>query len=1670
MSEPFPDAPRAHPAGVLRDGGGFRTFEAAALHQSISERFASQVALYPERVAVSGGRERLTYRELDARADRAAAGLLARGVTPGDRVALALDHEPAAVSAVLGALKAGAVVTPLDPAWPESRSTAIVDDAAPRLVLTGAAHRTLADRLAGPDRPALELEALAATATAAATWPAVSADALAFLLYTSGSTGPPKGVMRTHAAQLRSARGDVNGFRVGCEDRVTLFASLAVGHAMSVMALTLLSGATLCLWDPRQQGLAGVAAWLAEEAVTIYWSAASIFRVVAPSIASPLPAMRAVRVASEQVRGQDVALFRRHFAPPCVFASGLSSTETTNFTQYFLDPDVAVPEGGVVPVGYPVDDMDVLILGDGDEQLAPGERGEIAVRSRYLSPGYWRRPAETAEAFRPAEDGGRVFRTGDLGRKRADGCVEHLGRTGFRVKVRGARVELEEVEAALVRHPAVRAAAAVVEPDGARIVAYLVPDGTPPTAAELRVHLRSTLAEAALPSAFVVMDALPLTSNGKVDRGALAANVRPPVAPSPDEPPAGAIEAALAEIWSEVLGIAPPDADASFEDLGGHSLGAMRVIVRVREVFGLELSFRDFLDRPTIAAMAAALAAKSAGAPAAGLGPLTPGHVPVLSFAQERLWFLDQADPGGAAYNNVHCFRVRGRLDAEALGRSLSEIVRRHAVLRTRVVSLDGDPALAVGPARPVPLERLDVSATPGGDAEAAARRLAVEIGRRPFVLARDILLRAALVRLDADDHLLILANHHIASDRWSQWVLGRELSALYGAMVADRPSPLPELPVQYADFAAWQRQWLTGDRLAGLLAYWRERLDGVAPLALPTDRPRTASRGSRGATETRTLPGALADRLRALARHEGVTLFMTLLAGFQTLLHRWSGQPDVAVGTPVAGRPVRQSEGLIGFFVNTLVLRSDFSGDPSFRALLAQVREAALGAYAHQDLPFEKLVEELHPQRDPGRTPLFQAMFALQNAPSAPLELPGLAVSPVEVDLEAAKFDLTLAMFDDREGLRARLEYSVDLFEAPTAARMLRHLETLLDAAAATPDAPVSRLALSTAEEVRALLAWNATTSAVPPGAGVHRLVEAWADRDPDASAVTDGRESLGYGELDRRANRLARRLRALGAGRDSHVAVCLERSVAMVVAWLAVLKAGGAYVPLDPTLPAERRRFLLADTTPDVVITEARHRAVFDRSGASLLCLDADREAIAAADDGRLAAGAEGEETACILYTSGSTGRPKGVLIPHRAIAALVADPEYVTLGTDDVVAQAVNASFDAASFEVWGALAHGARLAVIGADALLAPALLGAALRRHAVTALFLPTAVFHVVAREAPEALATVTTLLVGGETLDVSSVGQAREGGCAARIVNVYGPTETTTFATWHAVEGGEPDGRPLPIGRALAHARVHVLDSHLVPAPVGVPGELCIGGAGVATGYLGEPGLTAERFIPDPFGATSGARLYRTGDRGRWRPDGTLEFLGRLDDQVKVRGQRIEPGEVAATIRRHPAVADAAVVARPAAAGGVELVGYFVPERDTVLDAATLRTFLRPWLPDSMIPAALVELSALPLTAHGKLDRRALPEPVPSRHGTDFVAPRTPLEREIASIWEAVLGIARVGVHDDFFVLAGHSLAAMRVVARLTHRFGVDVPVWALFEVPTVAGLAETVGRLIAAR
>jgi amino acid adenylation domain-containing protein len=1692
-----PDEKRALLARLIREKSGLPSTREGLLHRL----FETQAARTPDAVAVAFEDQALTYSALDARSNRLAHRLRRLGVGPEVLVGLCVDRSPEMVVALLGILKAGGAYVPIDPSFPERRLALILDDARVAVLLTEQRLRPKLPALPEGTR-VLHLDSVVAQLEDEPDMrvaPSATAANLAYVIYTSGSTGRPKGVQVSHGALANFLGSMRQTLGITGRDALLAVTTLSFDIAALELFLPLTVGARVEL-VPREVAADGarLTARLRETGATFLQATPASWRLLLDAGWEGTPGLSMLcggealpRTLADQLLGRGACLWNLY-----------GPTETTIWSSA---DRVGADPGPSVPIGRAIANTSLYVL---DAQLRPvpiGVAGELYIGGAGLARGYLNRPALTAERFVPDpfsdRPGARIYRTGDLARWRSDGRLEYLGRLDHQVKIRGHRIELGEIEAVLAMQPGIRQAVVVAheEPSGgSRLVAYLVPrDETAPTVATLRAALESALPDYMIPSAFVVRESLPLTPNGKLDRAALPA-------PEGDRSSASAgfvaprdpVEETIAVAWSAVLGLPRIGVDDNYFELGGHSLLATQIVARVRDAFGVEVPLRVLFEAPTVAGLAAYVATARRAGLARTAPPIEPtpreGPVP-LSFSQEALWFLDQLAPGQPTFNVTGAVRITGPLDIDALSKSFAEIIRRHEALRTTFAAIDGRPVQIIAPRLDTSLRVLDLRDRSEPQRAGEAQRVAMDEARRPFDLARGPLVRITLLRLGDLENALILTMHHIVTDGWSFGIAADELAALYEAYHRGRPSPLLELAIQYADFARWQRDWLQGDTRERLIDYWRRQLAGVAPLELRTDRPRPAVRTARGGLIAFVLPKGLSESLLALTRREGMTPFMTLLAAFQTLLHRYTGQADITVGTPIANRSRAETEGLIGYFVNMLALRIDLSDDPTFRALLRRVRAVALEAYEHQELPLEILVETLQPQRDLSRTPLFQVMFVLQNNRMPDLGRQELTLDPLASDLGTgtAKFDLTLAMHETPDGFAGGFEYNTDLFDASTIERMAGHLRSLLESIAANPERRISRLGLLTAEERSEILDRFANASGSVPGtvpalrgpesisrkrtfkgsprpACIHERFEAQARRTPEAEAIVHESGCVTFAALNRRANRLAHHLRTLGVGPETRVGLYLDRLDDTLAGLLGVLKAGGAYVPLDPSLPSQRLAYLIDDARVSALLTQQRLVSGLPKNRAEVVVIDQINER--ALDETDPTPRAQPENLAYVIYTSGSLGQPKGVMISHASLDAMAQawEDAYGLRSGPSRHLQMASVAFDVFTGDWVRALGTGGALVACPRDALLDPNELLALMRRERVDAAeFVPAVIETLIAHaeERGESLDFLRLVAVGSDLWQAGEYERLRRVvGPETRVINSYGLTEATIDSTYF--EGDLSDrlgNRPVPIGRPFANARVHVLDRNLELVPIGVPGEVYVGGSGLARGYANRPGLTAERFIPDPFARAPGERLYRTGDLGRWLPDGNLELIGRLDHQVKIRGFRVELAEVEAALLQHPDVREAAAVASADRSGDRRLVAYVTTSSDRPGFTKSLRDFLKASLPRYMIPSAFMTLAALPLTTSGKVDRQALPplDPNELERSDEFVAPRTPLEETLARAWSEVLGIERVGVHDDFFDLGGHSLQTVQLVARLSTLLKRPVSVKTVFQSSTVAAMAE---------
>ncbi|XXY48792.1 amino acid adenylation domain-containing protein [Sorangium sp. So ce269] len=1661
----------------------------------LHELFEAQASRTPGRTAVVFEGEALTYGELNTRANKLAHHLRRHGVGPETVVAVVAERSLELVVALYGVLKAGGAYLPIEPSYPAERIRVVLEDAASPVVLTQEKWRS---GLPETSARVVRLDA---------DWPAIEPEAgddprpvggpehLAYVIYTSGSTGRPKGVENSHRGIVNRLLWMLEDSGLGEQDAVLQKTPYTFDVSVWELFAPLLCGARLVVAAPEgHRDPAYLAEVIEAEAISTVHFVPSMLQAFLESVdGRQCRSLRRVICSGEALSRE---LQERFFGK---LGEGEGAPELQNLygpTEAAVDVTSwrcrRGDSHGSVPIGKPVANTRIYLLDGGLQPVPVGVAGELYIGGVQVARGYLKRPALTAERFVPdpfsRTPGARLYRTGDLARYRGDGAIEYLGRIDFQVKLRGLRIELGEIEAALLGSAQIREAAVLLREDRAgdpRLVAYVVPRSEPDVDVEaLRRALELALPSYMVPSAFVSLESLPLTTSGKLDRKALPAPELEPAARGEHVAPSGETEIKLAEIWQEVLGLSRAGAADEFFASGGHSLLATQLVSRVRSVFGVDLPLRAVFEAPVLAQLAARIERARAGRDGLDGAPTIPlvprgDAPPPMSFAQERLWFLQQLDPGSTAYNMAAAVRLSGALDQGALHGCLREVVRRHEALRaTFATDAEGGGVQRIAPAVALSLPLFDLSGVPEAEREGALARVAREEAERPFDLAEGPLVRSALVRLGATEHVWLLGMHHIVSDDWSIGVFVREVSALYAAYVAGQPSPLPPLPIQYADYAHWQRQALSGEALERELAYWTRQLAGIpSATELPADRPRPAAQSFRGGEVAVVLPAELAQALRALSLRENATLFMTLLAAFQALLGRYSRQSDVVVGSPVANRTRAEVEGLIGFFVNTLALRADLSGDPPFVELLRQVRDTALGAYAHQALPFERIVDALGVPRDLSRTPVFQVMFTLQNAPVHEMRLAGLSLREEEISTRTAKFDLDLTLREVDGALVGTLEYSADLFDAATVERMAGHLRALLEGVVAAPGTRLSGLPLLTAVERRQIVVERNRTArdftAVRPEwrseARFTELFEAQVERTPGAVAVECDGERWTYAELDERARRIARALRERGVGRDDVVGLLLDRGVELVAAILGVFKAGGAYMPLDADWPDQRLATALARSRARALVCAASSRG---RAGAlnaaPALCI---AELLASAPAPRGSSPAEGsaDDLAYVLFTSGSTGTPKGVMVTHAGMLnQQFAKVVELGLGTGDTMAQIARQTFDISVWQLLNLLLVGGRVLILKDEQAWAPRPLLTALSAQRATIFETVPTHLRLLLDELearPEAydLSALRWLMPTGEALLPELCERWFRAFPRVPMVNAYGPTECSDDTSLHKLYRAPSRAwKYVPIHGCVANLRNYVLDERLEPVPDGVAGELCIGGVGVGRGYIADPGRTAQAFVPDPFAGTPGARMYRTGDLVRFLPDGSIEFLGRIDHQVKIRGFRIEIGEIEAALSLHPGVRGCVVLMREDGQDDRRLVAYVVPAGHA--ESGALARHLQERLPAYMVPSAFVLLDAFPLLSNGKIDRRALPAPAGGAlDAAEHVPACTPTEAVLADIWRDLLRVDPVGRFANFFTLGGHSLLATRLVSRVREAFGVELALRAVFEHQTLAELAVAI-------
>ncbi|ECC9065397.1 non-ribosomal peptide synthetase [Salmonella enterica subsp. diarizonae] len=1633
--------------------------------------FEEQVRKTPDEVALVSDEMTLTFQELNTLANRLSEPLREHGVTAGSVVGLCMQRSAMAIATLLSILKSGAAYLPISTEAPAERRAFMLRDSQAILVVADDAQLV---HFATTDVMVLSGEALAAAAqTAVDTRPAhpVTSSDVAWVLYTSGSTGQPKGVLGSHRACvvrlqamwshqpfIRGERCFLNTAFTTVDSFWEIFGPLCAGHALCVLNDDLLR-------DPSR--LLPELATLKIRRICMVPSLLATWLEIYPSLSRVVPALQLWVVSGEALTVSLCERFRIAM-PEAHLINQYGLTEScADITTFDTWGWTAPPDYGshYVPVGKPFEGTSMVVVDAGQQPLPDGQAGELCIAGLSLCNGYLNRPDQEGQRFVSLNIEGenvRVLRTGDKVIRLASGDLIHLGRIDSQIKLRGYRIEPGEVENLLCDHPSVKQAAIVFDADQQRLVAFLaVREGTydaeDALIDSLRRYAETTLLPYMRPTTYVLNDVLPITATGKINRQALRIpdENKPPLT-AYVEPQQG-IELDIAQAMAEVLGLQRIGATDNFLYLGGNSLQAMKVIALLRTRVTVDIVPSLFFPDPTPRAIARALADAGASRAETELRPVQHGRYCRASFTQERLWVLDRLGGGKAAYTIVWHLQMQGEVNIPALNAALNVIVARHDSLRTRFLERDGECLQEIMPAETL---SLDVESLTTGECEQRLNQLA----NREFDLTRGPLYRFELLQSGDRNFSLAIALHHIVCDGWSVDVLARELCELYTARVEEREAILPELPVQFTDFALWQRQMLDKPEAARRLAYWKNKLQGApAGLELPTDRPRPAVASYRGAHVPVTLAPETVEALRALAQRQGVTLYMVLLAAFQVVLSRWSGQDDVVVGSPVAGRMLAETEPMIGFFANTLALRGDLSGDPSFETLLHRTRQTALEAYENQDVPFERIVEMLQPVRDLSRQAIFQVMFGLYS-PDHQLQMTGLELEGREGRTHSAKIDLNLELTETANEVSGHIEYLTGLWDEETMLRFSSHLLNVLRDVAVDSTRRLSGVdMLGEQQRYQLLTSFNATRAGYPTGYLLHHLFERNAQENPQRLALVFRQQSYTYGELNRRANRLANHLIHSGIGPDDRVALLLERTPAMLVALLGVLKAGAAYVPLDTGYPEERVEYMLRHCQPKLLLGGEDDVAPYGSTGIPCLVLDDEGHSplvsgVSDCDPEPVLVGLTPENLAYIIYTSGSTGRPKGVMLPHGAVINfLYAMRDRLGFTANDGMLAVTTPSFDIAVLELYLPLITGGRIVLTSRKEMRDGAALARLVAHRDVTFMQATPSTWRMML-EAGWQGSPQLTALCGGEALDRALCNRLV---CATRrFWNMYGPTETTVWSTCQRIEDVDT---PISIGTPVAETTVRILNGQGLLQPVGVAGELYIGGAGLARGYLWQPELTAERFIPDRYSEEPGMRLYRTGDLARWRRDGTIEYLGRNDHQVKLRGFRIELGEIEACLQAHPAVRECIVMVREDRTGEKRLVAYIVANADLgTSPVAVLRAHASQTLPEFMVPTAIVTLPAFPLTPNGKVDRNAMPEPdLTSLATREYAAPKGHVEMALAEIWQQLLGVSRVGRTDHFFELGGHSLLALRLIEGINATLGVEFALRDLFANPVLSQMAK---------
>lgn len=1659
--------------------------------QLLHHLFENQVKQTPEAIAVVYGEQQISYQALNHQANRLAHHLQACGVRAETVVGICVDHSLEMVICILGVLKAGGGFLPLDPAYPPERLNFMLADTQAPLVLTQS-------RLI----PLFTISSKAQFMTLDAIWERSSAWVqedlntnttavnLAYIIYTSGSTGTPKGVMITHKAICNRIM-DTSGYKIMPEDRILQHASFSFDASLWELFAPLTAGAHLVLADfDKQNDIVHLTECIAAQKISLAVFTPSLLRVFLDSqTQSHCDSLRYVFCGGEVLPLNLVDHFFTQL-----------DAQLHNYygpTEYAVDATYGVcePSRRQVPIGRPIANTQVYLLDSHLQPVPIGLFGELYIGGAGLARGYLNQSGLTAAQFLPnpfsKTPGSRLYKTGDMARYLPDGCIDMHGRLDDQVKIGGVRIELQEIQAMLNQYPAVQESFVTVlnktNDHHEHLVGYVVPKPDHSIVpSELYHFLAEKLPRYMIPSAFVPLTALPIMPNGKVDRHTLPLPEWSSQQSSNFVAPRTPTEELLAGIWNDLLGVKQVGIHDNFFELGGHSLLATQIVSRIIKTFQVKLPLHQIFKSPTVIDLAPVIQnGRRELQPLPAIKRADRSQPIPLSFAQHRMYFLNQLEPDNPFYNIPVAIRLVGSLKLTVLEDALNTIIQRHETLRTTFQFVDGQLVQLIAPKRPFALHTIDLSHLTDAERDNQVRKLAKDTSQYRFDLTNGPLWLVRLLQLNENEFVILFTIHHIISDEWSVGIFIDELAVLYDALVHSVPPSLPQLLIQYADFSLWQNaQWQQGV-WAAQLNYWKEKLDGASfVLNLPTDRPRANRLSYRGKSQSFALTKPLTEQLKTLSRSEGVTLFMTLFTAFNILLYRYSGQEDIIVGTAVANRNQFEIESLIGFFINTLVLRTNLSGNPTVQDLLNRVRHITLEAYEHQDLPLEKLVSEIQPERDLSRNPLFQVVFVLQNTPMTALELEGLQLSPVAVENETAKFDLTAVMWDSESGLQGAIEYNTDLFDDTTIQRLIAHFHILLTGMVQNLQCCITQLPLlSDGERHQLIHEWTNPVTPAKETPCIQEIFEAQARRSPDITAVVYANQTATYQTLNERANQLAHYLQQTWDVQvETLVGIFLEPSIDMIVSILGILKAGAAYVPLDPTQPKERLAFMIADSQVSVLLTHTHLLPNLPQQDSHLatlpptVCLDDEQTALLQASKQNPPTQTIGANLAYIIYTSGSTGKPKGVAVTHANVIRLFRQTDaWFHFDNRDTWTLFHSYTFDFSVWEIWGALFYGGQLVIVPAQTRRSPELFYQLLCQEQVTVLNQTPSAFQQLIKveestSPPTDNLALRYVIFGGEALNLTMLQSwyARHHDQSPRLVNMYGITETTVHVTYRPLrEADVIQAQGSVIGSAIPDLQLYILDPQLQLVPIGVYGEVYVGGAGCARNYLNRAGLTASKFIPDFLSQKAGSRLYKTGDLARWLPNGDIEYLGRIDNQVKIRGFRIELGEIEMVLNQHPLIRNAVVTVQKGSLDHVWLVAYLTTQ-EPAPTIAVLRQYLSQKLPDYMIPATFVILDHFPLTLNGKINYLALPAPQSQRqqHDTTYVMPQTKIEQQLAAIWQKILQIDKAGLHDNFFELGGHSLLIIELQRSLEATFETTLSIVDVFQYPTVQALANRITQM----